>query len=191
MSHHSNSHYTPEYYLARDISKEMRKEDSKEYKRKVHQSSQQQNPFKLKPHVSFGNSETIPGVKFAEPAMIMSGSGTIRPGFVITTSSASSVYIPVDVERPSPRPTHSSQSTRYKYPTSEDFPPVPPELKARGIRSALESQRWKESHGMGTSDTLRKKCRISECRINHSAHFCNVCEKWDVSHLEKDCFGYK
>lgn len=158
MSH--NSYTTPEEYLARQIRKEFRKEERDEYKRTSRQT--------LTAHS---------GVRFSEPTIIVSSSGSYRPGYVITSPGMSVVQVPI-VDQSSILQSQHMSGMYGGYYTQ-----VPPELAARGIKAAVEKPRYRPSGP--------EKCRVLGCRIDHSNHYCNVCGNWNVTHSEDDCPLYK
>lgn len=60
---------------------------------------------------------------------------------------------------------------------------VPADLRARGIVAVTATTR--------PSSSAPRRCGAVGCRIDHTSHFCNVCNKWDVTHKEEDCFLFK
>jgi len=172
----TKSQSTPEEYLARTIRREIRKEDHDEYKRKT----QEHHGYPVH-HIHHG--------AHLESALIMSPSGTLRHGYVVTTPGATVVQTAPFIGRVVPTSSQSygtqswgsmqaQASTQREYYTS-----VPAELAARGIKPVVEKPHVKNSG--------REHCRVPGCRIEHSEHFCNVCSMMNVSHPEEDCPRYK
>ena len=162
---------TPEDYLARTIRKEFRKEERDEYKRASRQS-----------HTGY------PGVRFAEPAIVVGSTGSYFPGYIVTTPGMSVTIGGYGSSvQPSFQPSFQSSSRFSSRPTSssngEYYAQVPSDLAARGIKAAVEKPRYKPSGP--------EHCGVLGCRIDHSDHYCNVCRNWNVKHSEDDCPLYK
>ena len=166
-----STYTTPEEYLTRTIRRELRKEDHDEFKR--HSQSAQ------------ASYDSNFGVKFAEPIVIVSSTGTLCPGYVVTTPG---MQVPIMVTKLPDVPEYiATISTSTSTPSSTTrtgyYVPSPDYLTTRNIGSVVEKSR-KQSYGPA-------KCGVLSCRIDHSEHYCNVCGSWNTSHPEEDCPRYK
>lgn len=166
----SSSFTTPEEHLARSIRKEFRKKERDEYKRTSRQS--------FTGH---------PGVRFAEPVIVVDPRGSYLPSYVVTTPGTSVMFGGYGSSfQPSFQPSFQSSQSSSRPSSSSNggyYTSVPSDLAARGIKAAVEKPRYKPSGP--------EQCGVLGCRINHSNHFCNVCGNWNVKHSEDDCPLYK
>lgn len=150
----ANSYTTPEEYLARNIRKEIRKEESKDYKKKSRHVGFSETP------IFVGSSDFYPTLHFSTQPVI---SVTLGPNITQEISVETRYF-----------PQNSQQTSR-----QENYTMVPPEFAARGIKPAKAKSYYDLSR--------YEKCKVPECNIKHSRHYCNVCEKLDVSHSEINC----
>ena len=156
----SRTFTTPEEHLSRNMRREYRKEERDEYKRMKKMS----------------NQTPVRHVRFEEQPIFISPRNDPRDSFqstyVVGQPVISFSYVPKITQE-----IHVVHSTKTMT-NSQDNITVPPELAARGINLASPNPRYLTNH---------IKCKVSGCNIIHSSHYCNVCEKFDVSHSESDC----
>ena len=159
----------PEYYLSRAIRKEMRKESYTTDSRDLQKS--------------FGVNADI---EYAEPVLIVSSRGTYHSGYVVPS--------PEIYERQIPR-YQLTQAPRYQLTQTQGYQstqaPGYQSTQASGYQSTQATRHDYSVKSSSGNSSRPDKCSAIGCRISHCTHYCNVCARWDVTHLEDDCPLYK
>lgn len=109
-------------------------------------------------------------IKFAEPVLIVSPRGTYHSGQVVSNSEIYGRQAPSYQLTQAPH-YQSTQALGYQL-----------------TQIVTHDCSVKSSSG---NSSRPDKCNAIGCRISHRTHYCNVCARWDVSHLEDDCPLYK
>lgn len=117
----------------------------------------------------------IKRVCFKEPVYILTSPTGVSAGYIVTAPGVSSTDSTSFVR--------SSCHIKKESTPSREETHVPDYLKARGIIAAIKPK--------CDSSKYDVKCNVPACSIRHPSHYCNVCDKWNVSHIQEDCPLYK